>query len=248
MSEANPTPAPEALSRTPAGAEASDPRPGPLCLVGGAEWTDGCTFDQELWEAAGRPEVVVLPTAAAYEHPARQVEAATAWFAGFGAKVRGLMVLARPDADGEEAAAVMGDAGFVYLGSGSPLHLRSVLKDTAVWSALQRAWAGGAVIAGSSAGAMVLGDPMVDPRGGALTLGLGLIEKLALLPHYDTWSQEKAERTVELATGHLRIAAIDERTALIREPDGTWRTAGPGKVTVYVDGRPAGIEALAASS
>jgi cyanophycinase len=237
MSEATSTPEPDVSSR-----------PGPLCLVGGAEWTDGCTFDQELWDAAGRPEVVVLPTAAAYEHPARQVEAATAWFAGFGAKVRGVMVLARPDADEAEAAAVVGDAGFVYLGAGSPLHLRSVLKDTAVWSALTRAWAGGAVVAGSSAGAMVLGDPMVDPRGGALTLGLGLIEHLALLPHYDTWSQEKAERTVELATGHLRIAAIDERTALIREPDGAWRTAGVGGVTVYVDGRPAGIETLASAA
>lgn len=243
MSEAEPVPAPEALSGSE-DAGSAESRPGPLCLVGGAEWTEGCTFDQELWERAGRPEVVVLPTAAAYEHPARQVEAATAWFAGFGATVRGLMVLARPDADDAEAAAIVADARFVYLGAGSPLHLRSVLKDTAVWSALAHAWAGGAVIAGSSSGAMVLGDPMVDPRGGALTLGLGLIDHLALLPHYDTWSQEKAERTVELATGHLRIAAIDERTALIREPDGTWRTAGAGGVTVYVDGRPTGIEAL----
>lgn len=219
-------------------------RAGPLCLVGGAEWTPGCDFDRELWEAAERPEVLVLPTADAYEHPGRTVEAATAWFSTFGATVRGLMVLSRADAQDEQMAAAVAGARFVYLGGGSPLHLRSVLKDSAVWSALCRAWAAGAVIAGSSAGAMVFGDPMVDPRGGALTLGLGLIEQLAVLPHYDTWSQEKAERTVQLATGHLRIAAIDERTALVREPDGTWRTAGAGAVTVYVDGRPAGIDAL----
>ncbi|MDQ6837451.1 MAG: Type 1 glutamine amidotransferase-like domain-containing protein [Actinomycetota bacterium] len=250
MSEANPPPtaSPKVPAGTASDAAPAATNPGPLCLVGGVEWTEGCTFDQELWEAAGRPEVVVLPTAGAYEHPARQVEAATAWFAGFGAQVRGLMVLARPDAEEAEAAAVVADAGFVYLGAGSALHLRSVLKDTAVWSAVERAWAGGAVIAGSAAGAMVLGDPMVDPRGGALTLGLGLIDHLALLPHYDTWSQEKAERTVELATGHLRIAAIDERTALLREPDGTWRTAGVGGVTVYVDGRPAGIEVLSSAT
>ena len=36
-----------------------------------------------------------------------------------------------------------------------------------------------------------------------------------MLPDYDTWSDEKAHRTVQLATGHLRIAAVDERTALI---------------------------------
>jgi cyanophycinase len=104
------------------------------------------------------------------------------------------------------------------------------------------------VVAGSSAGAMVLGDPMVDPRGGALTLGLGLVSGLAVLPHSDTWSAEKSQRTVSLATGHLRIAAIDERTALVREPDGSWRRAGAGEVTVYVDGGVARGDVLAGTT
>ena len=218
---------------------------GPIALVGGGEWTPGCEFDRELWESAGRAEVVVLPTAAAYEHPQRAVDTATAWFAGFGAKVRPAMILSRADAMDEAQAKVIGGARFIYLSGGSPMHLRSVLKDTPAWSALVEAWESGATVAGSSAGAMVIGDPMVDPRGGALTLGLGLLPHLAILPHYDTWSEEKANRTVQLATGHLRIAAIDERTALIRDPSGAWRTAGAGEVTIYVDGKPAGLQALA---
>lgn len=217
---------------------------GPLALVGGGEWTAGCDFDRELWEASGRAEVVVLPTAAAYEHPNRAVDAAAAWFATFGATVRPAMVLSRSDALQEAHADALSGAAFIYLSGGSPMHLRSVLKETPVWSAIVDAWRSGAVVAGSSAGAMVLGDPMVDPRGGALTLGLGLVPKLAVLPHYDTWSEEKAQRTVQLATGHLRIAAIDERTALIRDRDGKWRTEGAGAVTVYVDGKPAGLDAL----
>ncbi|MGH9115933.1 MAG: Type 1 glutamine amidotransferase-like domain-containing protein [Acidimicrobiales bacterium] len=217
---------------------------GHLALVGGSEWTPGCSFDAELWEASGRADVVVLPTASAYEHPERSVQVATSWFAGLGAKVRGLMVLTRADAMDREAAAAVRAARFLYLGGGSPMHLRSVLKDSPVWSALTDAWRDGAVVAGSSAGAMVLGDPMVDARGGALTLGLGLIDHLAVLPHHDTWSEEKAHRTVQLATGHLRIAAIDERTALIRDPDANWKRSGAGEVTVYVDGRPAGLGAL----
>lgn len=217
---------------------------GPLALVGGGEWTPGCEFDRDLWEASGKSEVVVLPTAAAYEHPQRAVDTASAWFATFGASVRPAMVLARSDALDEGHAKTLAGARFIYLSGGSPMHLRSVLKDTPVWSALVDAWRSGAVVAGSSAGAMVLGDPMVDPRGGALTLGLGLVPKLAVLPHYDTWSEEKANRTVQLATGHLRIAAIDERTALIRDRGGKWRTAGAGAVTVYVDGEPAGLEVL----
>jgi cyanophycinase len=226
-------------------ASSGSSRPGPLALVGGAEWTEGCDFDASLWDASGRTDVVVLPTAAAYEHPERAIDAASKWFAALGATVRGLMILSRRDAEQEEFARQVREARFLYLGGGSPLHLRSVLKDSPVWAAVVEAWNHGAVVAGSSAGAMVLGDPMVDPRGGALTLGLGLVGHLAVLPHYDTWSEEKAHRTVQLATGHLRIAAVDERTALIRDPDGSWRTAGSGAVTVYVDGQPAGLEALA---
>jgi cyanophycinase len=225
----------------------SETCPGPLALVGGGEWTDGCTFDEELWRQSGRAEVLVLPTAAAYEHPDRAVETARGWFARFGAEAVGLMVLSRRDALEEEAAERIRSARFIYLSGGSPMHLRSVLKDTPAWVALVHAWQAGAVVAGSSAGAMVLGDSMVDPRGGALTLGLGLVPRVAFMPHYDTWSEEKAHRTVQLATGHLRIAAIDERTALIRDPEGSWSAAGAGEVTVFVDAAPAALDVLRGS-
>ncbi len=45
---------------------------GPLAFVGGDEWTEGCDFDAELLAASGGTEVLVLPTAAAYEHPERR--------------------------------------------------------------------------------------------------------------------------------------------------------------------------------
>jgi cyanophycinase len=215
-----------------------------LALVGGGEWTEGCVFDRELLEGSGSSEVLVLPTAAAYERPEKAVETATRWFESLGASVRGLMVLRRPDADEEANAAAVRESRFIYLGGGSPLHLRSVLKDTAVWSALETAWQGGATLAGSSAGAMVLGDPMVDPRGGAYTLGLGLVEQLAVIPHHDTWSPDKTHRTMELAPSGVAVVGIDERTATIRDPAGTWRTAGVGAVDVFRDGRRVGLEGL----
>jgi cyanophycinase len=209
---------------------------GPLALVGGNEWTSGCDFDEQLWESAGRPEVLILPTAAAYEHPQRAVEVGVEHFRGFGATARGLPVLSRRDAEDPNLAAEIRSARFVYLGSGSALHLRSVLKGSQVWSSIVDAWHAGAVVAGSAAGAMVLGDPMVDPRGGALTLGLGMISQIAVVPNANTWSPEQALRTVRLATGHLRILAIDDATAAIADTEGSWSIAGVGGVTVYADG------------
>jgi cyanophycinase len=91
---------------------------------------------------------------------------------------------------------------------------------------------------------MVLTDPMVDPRGGAFTLGLGLVEQLAVIPHFDTWSPDKGRRTIDLAPSGLAVVGIDERTALIRDPAGRWRSTGAGTVSLFVDGRPSGIEAL----
>jgi len=217
---------------------------GPLALVGGDEWHEGCDFDTELLAASGGDEVLVLPTAAAYEHPQKAVEAATAWFAGLGGRVRGLMVLRRADAEEEDNAAAVRSARFVYLAGGSPMHLRSVLKSSLVWEALLGAWRDGAVVAGSSAGAMVLTDPMVDPRGGALTVGLGMLEQLAVIPHFGHENAEKVHRSIALAAPGLPVVGIPERTALIRDPDGSWRSAGVGEVQVYVSGHPAGFDAL----
>lgn len=218
--------------------------PGLLALVGGAEWRDGCSFDRTLLDEAGADEVVVLPTAAAYEHPDRAVARAEEWFAGLGAKVRALPVLRRPDALEEENVAAVRGARLVYLCGESSMHLRSVLKDSPLWDALVAQWHDGGAIAGSAAGAMALCDPMVDPRGGAFTLGLGLVDGLAVVPRADTWSDDKAHRTLQLAPHGLIVAAIDERTALLRDAKGAWRAEGAGQVAIWRDREPLDLTAL----
>jgi len=217
---------------------------GPLALVGGGEWTDGCTFDRQLIDAVGADEVVVLPTASAYEHPERLVATAEQWFSGLGVPVRSLMVLARPDASDPAVLDVVQGARFIYLAGASPMHLRSVLKDSPLWDTILERWSSGAALAGSSAGAMVLCDPMVDQRGGAFTLGLGLLEGVAVVPHHDTWSEEKGHRTLQLAPKGLVVAGVDERTALVRSGDGAWSVEGAGAVTVWRDGAEVGLDSL----
>jgi cyanophycinase len=229
-----------------------DGSPGILALVGGGEWQPGCSFDTELLAASGSEEVLVLPTAAAYEHPERLVLGAAQWFEPLGAKVEGLMVLSRADAEDPGAAAVMGRARFIYLSGSSPMHLRSVLKHSKVWDALVAAWNSGAVVVGSSGAAMALTDPMVDARGGGLTIGLGLLTGLAVVPHFGDVHEdehgEKLHRSVHLAPAGTPVAGIPERTALIRDPGGQWRSEGVGAVTVFLDGAraQAGLGALPA--
>ena len=229
-----------------------DETPGILALVGGGEWREGCDFDAQLLEASGSDQVLVLPTAAAYEHPERLVVQAGEWFGKLGAQVEGLMVLNRGDAENDGAADIMRRARLVYLAGSSPMYVRSVLKKSAVWDALVAAWKDGAVVVGSSGAAMALTDPMVDARGGGLTIGLGLVDGVAVVPHFGDASEdgtgEKMHRSVLLAPRDTPVVGIPERTALIRERDGSWRSSGAGRVAVFLDGEPAvgGLAALPA--
>lgn len=219
---------------------------GVLALVGGAEWTEGCDFDRSLLEASGTDEVLLLPTAAAFENPRRCIEQATSWFEPLRARVTPLEVYGRQDATDPAKAEAVRRARFVYLSGGSPLHLRSALKETPVWEALRAAWDDGAVVAGAGAAAGALSEPMVDPRGGALTVGLGLVVNLAFVPHApaDLDADPDHKRTLDLAKGGVAVAAVPDRTALIRDRDGGWRTEGAGGVRVFVDGVERGLDAL----
>jgi cyanophycinase len=221
---------------------------GPFVLVGGGEWGGACReLDAELLAASGAKEVVVLPTAAAFERPERVGEAATAWFEALGAKVHVLDVLQRSDAEEKSTAALVRKARYVHLADGSPLHLRSVLKDSALFEGLLAAWAGGAVLSASGAGATLLCDPMVDPRGGAYTVGLGVVKNLAVFPYHGTAAAHLLERSIELLPSAATLVGIDEDTALVLE-QGSWRVAGAGAVTVYPSRSRGGATAFTAGA
>jgi cyanophycinase len=216
---------------------------GSLALVGGRPFTEGCTFDASLLAAGGGDEVVVLPTAAAFEHPDRAVERARAHFDAIGAKVQPLRVIHRAESEDAEVVAKLAKARFVYLSDGSPLHLRSVLKESPLWDAMVTVYDNGGVLAASGAGATVVCDPMVDPRGGAYTVGLGVVVGLAVFPYHGTAADHLRERSIDLLPGGASLVGIDEATALLRDPGGAWRTEGAGQVSVYEDGKAAGFTA-----
>src|SRR4051812_27210186 len=206
---------------------------GTFALIGGGEWCPGGhEYDAELLAASGGSEVLVLPTAAAFEHPERVRTRAETYFSELGATVRTLPVLHRNEAEDPQLAALARSAKFVYLADGSPLHLRSVLKSSALFEAILASYHGGGVLAASGAGATLLCDPMVDPRGGAYTVGLGVVSNLAVFPYHGTAAVHLRERSIDLLPKNAVLAGIDEETALIRR-GGIWSVAGAGAVTLY---------------
>jgi cyanophycinase len=189
--------------------------------------------------------VVIVPTAAAYESPNAVVESAIQGFAGDGIEAGVCLALSRTETDAPRFAHQVGGATFLYLTDGSAMHLRGTFKDSAVWQAIVSAWEGGATLAAAPGSAMAIGDPMIDPRGGAFTLGLGLIRDFAIIPAANTWSAERRKRTLKMAGTNVCLAMIDDNATLVRTNEGEWKACGKGHVTVLRNGEEYDVSSLA---
>jgi cyanophycinase len=211
---------------------------GVLALAGGGEFMPGNEdCDRALLAAARDGPRFVLPTAAARQQPERAVDTARAWFAGLGAEIEELPVLRRRDAMDPAIAGRAGGAGLVYICGGDPGLLLDVLQGSPLWDALRSAWAGGASLAGSSAGAMALARTMLiraswpDRSRRRPRAALGLAPVDAVLPHFDGFGATWVESALEAIDGDPLLLGVDERTAALRDR-GTWRVFGPGRVTL----------------
>ncbi|MEI7772485.1 MAG: hypothetical protein WCI67_21025, partial [Chloroflexales bacterium] len=121
---------------------------------------------------------------------------------------------------------------------GFPRHLGDSLAGSPSWQAIIAAQGDGAVVGGSSAGAMVLCGRYFDPERGELLAGLGLVPGACVLPHHSSFGARWAPR-LRAESADLILLGIDELTAAISEQAaarGAWRVYGPGAVTVYRGG------------
>ncbi len=200
---------------------------GTIALQGGGPFTANDELDGRLLAAVGASSVVVLPTADAFEHPERLVAASMTWAERLGVEVEALMVMRRGEALEVSAASVIRKHRAVYLVGDQPLHLRSVLKDTPLWDAFGEVLANGGLIAACAGSAAALCDPMVDPRGGAMTLGLGMVTGLALATESEQWSPERLHRTRALA--NTTLVALPTGSALVRT-NGAWTVEGTPEI------------------
>jgi len=194
-----------------------------VALFGGGPFTANDDVERRLLAAAGADRVVVLPTADAFEQPALLVAAAMTWAERLDVQVEALMVMQRHDAEDEGAAEVVRSARAVWLVGDSPMHLRSALKETAVMAAIEGVIAAGGVVGAVGPSAAALCDPMLDLRGGAFTLGLGLVQGVAVIPGVETWSEERRHRTLTLAD--TPVVELPTGAAVIHAA-GAWELVG----------------------
>ena len=210
---------------------------GYILLAGGAEFGGQMAVpDTEALAAAGGPAapVVIIPAAAAPDrNDVRAGQNGVRWFQGLGAeRVEALPLVDRASADAPEIAAKLRRARLIYLLGGFPGHLAESLRGSLGWASILAAYRAGAVIAGSSAGAMVLCDHFLDPAAGVVKPGLGLIERVGIIPHHETFGPQWAPRLKQALPNSLLVGIDEETGALARGVDGAWQVLGRGRVTL----------------
>ena len=210
---------------------------GSLLLEGGAEFGGRMSEpDMRAMELAGGVDapIAILPTAAAPDHNhERAGRNGVRWFQSLGAsRIDVVPVIDKASANDPALAARVRSARFIYMLGGFPGYLGETLVLSRAWNAALEAYQQGAVIGGSSAGAMVLCEYYYDPERGEVLPGLNLLSNACVLPHYAGFGRNWAERLAQqLPTSTL--IGIDERTGILNDPSEAWTVYGGGNVTLY---------------
>ena len=204
-----------------------------ILLVGGGEFQEEClAMDSYLLESLNKkhPRVAIIPTAAANQRPEKAAENGVRHFASLGANVNPIMILNKAHAEDEIYCNDLNGVDLIYLTGGDPKHLLETLYQTPFMASITETVSEGATLAGSSAGAMVLGSRM---RYRNWMRGIGLISNTAVLPHHENSIPEEvsSENQSELLSG-IEIIGIDSATGVLWGGNGV-KIIGKGKAIFY---------------
>ncbi len=218
-----------------------------IVLEGGAEFGGQMAEpDQRAIELAGglSAAIKIIPTAAAPDkNHQRAGRNGVNWFKSLGAtQVEALPLIDKVSANDASISSALRSAHLIYLLGGFTGYLGQTLAGSKSWQAMQSAYEQGAVIAGSSAGAMVLCQHYFDPGTKRVTDGLGLVPNACVLPHHNTFGKGWVEQLAQQLPGVV-LLGIDEQTGMISEgqhdsQSPLWRVYGKGVVTLYHNGHP----------
>jgi cyanophycinase len=214
---------------------------GYLLLEGGAEFGGQMRQpDLKAIELAGGFDapIRIIPTAAAPDHNhIRAGNNGLRWLQSLGARnVESVPLIDQSSANSTEVAEALRRAKLIYLLGGFTHYLGQTLKGSSSWEAVLEAYRNGAIIAGSSAGAMVMCQFYYNPDGGKVVEGLNLVRNALVLPHHNTFGKGWADRLLKELPG-VTLLGIDERTGMLDDGHGLeWSVLGEGAVTVYRQG------------
>lgn len=215
---------------------------GHILLEGGAEFGGQmAAADRRAIELAGGPDaqLCIIPAAAAPDHNDQHAgQNGVRWFKHLGARqVTLLPVVDAASANERSFADILRKARLIYLLGGFTHYLGQTLAGSLCLQAMAEAYADGAVVAGSSAGAMVLCEHYFNPEERKPEKGLNFVPNACVVPHHNTFGQRWAPELAKSLPG-VTLVGIDEQTGTLDDgPQGVWNVYGKGAVTLYQAGK-----------
>ena len=235
--------------------------PGTVALVGSGEYLDAMnevdTYLLNTIGGASTAKVALLPTASGLEP-----NGPTSWnnlglrhFKNLGVQdIRATQIIDRESAFAQDQLDLLQGADFYYFSGGNPHHTINTLRNSPAWNIIKTAYENGAVLAGCSAGAMMLSARTVPVRQIMMGESVGFIEAMGIVPnvivfpHFDRMAgflnQDRFQRLLRSVPDSNTVVGIDEDTALVRiEPNEThdaptrWRVMGRQTVSIFDGGK-----------
>ena len=206
----------------------------------------------DLASAKGRARIAVLPMASAVAStgPEKVAELKSLGADAF------VLVINRGNADADSVQRLLAAATAVWFPGGDQSRITAAMSGTRSATTLREAWLRGAVIGGTSAGAavmsatMITGDekrlggnrPPSDSSQAYITIdrdnivtspGFGLIDNAIVDQHFVRRKRQNRLVSLVLEKPDLIGIGIDESTALLVRPDGTWEILGASVAVVF---------------
>jgi len=181
------------------------------------------------------PRVVCLPAAAGTEGPERiayWARLGEEHFTRLGIPVRSLPVVDRASANDPALAGLVAETNFVYLSGGKPTYLFATLEGSRVWEAILGVLRKGGLLAGCSAGAMILGEAFFGFTSRTRNQGFRLLPGATVIPHYDEIPEWMIAPVRGWISHGLTLVGIEANTALFRD-GAQMEVIGSGGVTVW---------------
>lgn len=219
-----------------------------IMIIGGAEdKVHGREILQTFFYRAGGLDARIAIIPSASREPSIIGERYRAIFESMGAKVLKILdIRERQQSYDPEAQEFIEECTGVFLTGGDQMRLCALLAETPFMERIRkRVQVGEVTLAGTSAGAAVMGHHMIAGGGSGespnrslvdMSVGLGIIPEVIVDQHFH--NRNRMGRLISAISGHpdLLGIGIDEDTCALVEGDGLLQVVGKGTVTILDPG------------
>ena len=182
-----------------------------IVLAGGGELDARTAAGRAL---AGCGSVAVVTLAAAYLRPDALLARIGAWADALSLEHAVVGAVRRSDSLDPDVAEPVSDCDGVLVLDGSPAHFVSSVKSTPLLDAIVAAHGRGADVVWSGAAAAAVCTSMVDDRGGALTVGLGLHGGIVVATGWENWPRDRRRRLRQMVPHSALFMALESGAAV----------------------------------